>query len=181
MSDGVDRTHQYVIADTVGQSPEVIPQGAGTPYIVPAGPVGVGLVGGSALYVAQVVGGHVRPAGFGRGVRRARSGHLDGVGQARLAVLGGRFDIDNGGPVAKIDLMPRQRAVSIRDQDIVLAQERDSGVMSVGGGHRNRRRTNGRGVGDLIGRERRGQYPRADGQAAQQYVAGKAGQDWRGH
>ena len=76
--------------------------------------------------------------GYGRSAGQARPAYADGVGMVRPVVLGDHLYFDDGDAIVKIDLVTVQRAVGIRDRDIVSVQELEPGVMVVGGGYRNR-------------------------------------------
>ena len=76
---GVDRSHLHVVLRAAGQPSQGVLQGAGArgPHVFHHSPVGIGLVGGSGLDVAQVVGGDGRTAGV--------DGNGPGYGQGRVA------------------------------------------------------------------------------------------------
>ena len=86
-------------------------------------------------------------------------------------ILGGHLDLDCGDSIAKVDLVPIQRVIGIRDSGVVFVKELECGIVAVGGDYRNPQLARLRGVVRNARFELRGQCPRGDSETAQQDVA----------
>ena len=64
---------------------------------------------------------------------------LNGVGVAGPIILGGHLDLDCGDSITKVDLVPIQRVIGIRDSGVVFVKELEGGIVVVGGDYRNPR------------------------------------------